>query len=688
MTIMAIDRIKQAEIFCAFVIDFQKMKTIVAQMVVSDHEQDIKRVEKMCAYIADVVHETTTVEDILLKINDIDAGERLNKLLEHIKVLLHKEGNFAYIRLIDNYKCLDQLIEINHLKKNVNEIFNEDVITSDASIPIDDENLSFLNWIAKLSMENRKEMDEAERAFKGIQVREKIRSLYSKNAYYFEQVFSNADVNIQKKILTMITDYHTTIEPTDEQIEALHNLEDIGILSDINSLAIKSKSNVSDHQAFDAFCKILKKNTNKKLQNKVLRENIIMTAMFKTNSSTIGEYYALRKLFISARYPYNKIIIQRYMQLIEKNEAEMALIFKFLKKDFEFNKTYEKYVKSEETSEFKKLALSIIHQLDSDDTTDGILESLAFIVESFIFMEKHDTDILTQKDVFIMLGQIYVYVVRNKLFQKNSALIKLLSDFRNARIQSELKDKRSIYEVDDKTVLYGVTPMDVWYDINRFLIDYNISNISKIYFKYDEITYFAFEPGKLFILFGKNQTKPDFDKLPQGEISIICADVDKANYELYMYGLYNRIARVLMSDRIHIKLSSISSSLFKKKVIPGLEKETEIKLKKILFGIVTFSLLRYIDQRQFVTIYLKKIKPLLDELLSITITRQDIIDYVDITQVDMNVIDFGHKDVVGTLLNQLSRFTFETEIKDVLDHAMRFLEHFDYLKHSLTLPQE
>lgn len=677
---MAIDRIKQIEIFCAFVIDFQKMKTVVSQMVLSSDDQDIKRVEKMIGYISDIVLDSSSGEDLLLKINEYNSDSRTNKLKDYIVALITKERDIVYQKIVENYRQLDQLIEINHLKRNVNEIFSEDVITSDATAPISEDNLNFLNWIAKLSMENRKEMEEADRTFKSLEVRDKIRVLYWKNAFYFEQVFSNADVNIQKKILQMINDYHSFKEPSDEQIEALSNLEDIGILTDINTLAIKSKSNVSDHQAFDAFCKILKKNMNKKLLNKILRENIIMTSMFKTNSSTIGEFYALRKMFISARYPYNKVIIQRYMQLIEKNEAEMALIFKFLKKDFEFNKTYEKYVKSEETSEFKKLALTIVHQLENDDVSSGTLESVAFIIESFIFMDKHDTDILTQRDAYIMLDQIYFYVVRNKLFEQNLPLIRLLSDYRNARIDSDTNDKRSVYAIEDKTILFGITPGDIWYDINRYFMDYQITHISKVYLKYDEITYFAFDIGKPFILFGKNQAKPDFEKLPPGEIYIICADVDKANFELYIFGLYNRLARAMFADRISIILTSVTSTLFKKKINPGLEKEMEIKLRKIIIGIITFTCLKYIDVRQFTPVYLKKIKPLLDEMMTISITHQEIAEFVTLKEVHLEKLNLEDKSELTTLLNRLNRLTFESSVDEINAHAQSFLAKYDFVK--------
>lgn len=676
---MGIDRVKQIEIFSAFVLDFHKMKNVVSQMVISSNDLDIKRVEMMCGYIADIIHNSSNAEDILTKIESIDANERLVKLLNVVRAMILKEKDLFYIHVVENYKLLDQLIELNHLKRNVDEIFSENVITSDSKVSISDDDLNFLNWIAKLSVENRKEMEEAERIFKRLEIRDRIRSLYCKNAFYFEQVFSNADVDIQRKILTMIRDYHDVTEPSEEQIEALENLEDISILSDINALAIKSKSNVSDHQAFDAFCKILKKNTNKKLINKILRENLIMTSMFKTNSSTLGENYALRKMFISARYPYNKVIIQRYMQLLEKNEAEMALIFKFLKKDFEFNKTYEKYVKSEETSEFKKIALKIIQQLVEDDMSDGTLESLTFVVESFIMMDKHDNDILTQKDVFIMLEQIYYYCVRNRLFFKKLQLIEMLDNFRHARIESELKDKRSLYYVEDKTVLYGVTPTDIWYDINRFILTYDLSFVKKIYLKYDEINYFVFEVGNPFMIFGKNQPRPNFDKLEPGEFVIICADVDKANYELYFYGLYNRIARALFSDKIVIQQPNVVATLFKKKTTPGIEKEHEIRLRKIILGIITMQILSFMPQNEFAYIFSKKIRTLLDELLSNQVSNQEFKDFVTINDITCRYFDLEDKSQVGILINQFSKLGLEPNSEDIMVLVRSFFEIFSLL---------
>lgn len=675
---MAIDRVKQLEIFSAFVLDFQKMKNIVSQMVISSNDQDIKRVEMMCGYISDMIHNSHNSEDLLTKIDAVEANEKLQKLLDVIKAIISKEQNLFYVRVVENFKQLDQLIEFNHLKRDVNEIFNEDVITTDSKVPISEDNLNFLNWIAKLSVENKKEMEEADRIFKRLEIRDKIRYLYYRNSFYFEQVFSNADVDIQRKILVMVRDYHDVIEVTDEQKEALENLEDISILSDINALAIKSKSNVSDHQAFDAFCKILKKNTNKKLINKILRENLIMSSMYRTNSSTLGEHYALRKMFVSARYPYNKVILQRYMQLLEKNEAEMALIFKILKKDFEFNKTYERYVKSEETSEFKKLALKLVQQAGDDDLSDGLLESLAFIVESFIMMEKHDSDILTQSDVFIMLEQIYFYVIRNRLFQKNIPLIQMLENYRHARIESDLKDKRNPYFIDDKTVIYGVSPSDIWYDINRFLLTYKMNYIKKVYLKYDEITYYVFDVGSPFSFMGKNHQRPNFDKLPAGEVVIVCADVDKTNFEIYAFGLYGRIARAFLADRIEVQSPSVVASLFKKKMTPGIEKENELRFRKIYSGILTFLVMSFMTPQEFAGIYLKKIKPILDELLACKITQEEIDEFITFIDLDIRPLDISNKSVIGGLITHLNTLSYESSTEEILDHSKKFLETFNY----------
>jgi len=524
---MAINQQKQMEIFCAYLIDFSKLKNSVSDMIQKGSEKDLEKVERMYAYISDFVENSNTIDEIIGRMNVVQTDERLSKLVKYLNTILLENKETMYQKIQENFKELDHLIEINHITRNVNEIFDEDLVTSDPTVPISDEDLSFLNDIAKLSMENLKEMKAAEKSFKTFSFRNKIKELYAVNLFYFEQVYSNTDVRIQKKILNIIVEHHKAVDATDEEMDALRSLQDIGILTDIDALAIKSRSNISDHQAFDAFCKILRKNNNFKLMNKVMRENIIMTSMFKTNSSTIGEYYGLRKMFISARYPHNQRIIQRYMQLMEKNEAEMAMIFIILKKDMDFSKSYASYIKSTDTVEFKKFVENILIKLEEDDITEGVLESLAFVVQSFIYMDKHDTDILTQDDVFNFFDKIYYYLFRNNIYKKDYSVNNVVDEYRNARLNNYLSGRVKLYHSDDITVVNGLTSGDIWYSINQYIAKYNVDHITKVHLKYNEINAYTFNVAMPLDFIGENGQNLIADELSADEALIIVADVDR-----------------------------------------------------------------------------------------------------------------------------------------------------------------
>ncbi len=655
----------QLEIFCAFVIDFNKLNNTVNAMIKSGSNTDLGKVKKMYSYVADIMDNGSSVEDILERINEVPVGDRLIKLVKYINVIMMKDPVSYYQTLTEHYKTLDHQLEVNHITKNVNAIFEEDLISADPKAPIENDDLNFLNNLAKYAVENVAEMAEAEREMKTLTFRTKVRELYHKNAFYFEQTFSNTAIKVQKKILKIIEDFYDLNEPSEEEREAYQNLLDISILTDIDNLAIKSKSNISDHQAFDAFCKILRKNTNKKLINKVLRENIIMTSMFQTNSSTIGEFYALRKMFVSARYPVNQTIIQRYMQLLEKTEAEMAIIFKELKRDFEFNKSYESFIKSKETNEFKNFVKTLMNHLKEDDVTSGTMESLSFVIESFIFMEKHDDDILTVENIFSYIQTIYEYMLRNDLYKNNETLVHKMKELQRVRIHNYLNERINLYETDDPSVVYGLAASDIWYELNKFIKNYQVTHIHKYYLKYNEIKGFVFEPLGELLNYDSQINKIDSRNMAPEEALIMTADVDNKNFDIFVYGVFNRAAKSIYRNAMEVQMSKVEGGMFRKKVIEGLDKDSEIILKKMYFNIITLILMHDMEERVFTEVMKRKVRPIIDDLLECNISKEDIQNFV--TAPLISIENFANKAAIRELDKRLSSFNFKTSNVEYLE---------------------
>ncbi len=655
----------QLEIFCAFVIDFNKLNNTVKAMIKSNSESELGKVKKMYSYVADIMDNGSSVENLLERINEVAVSDRLIKLVKYVNMIMLKDPVNFYQTMTENYKTLDHQLEINHITKNVNAIFEEDLIIADSKAPIDQEDLVFLNNMAKYAVENPEEMAEAEKNLKTLSYRTKIRELYHKNGYYFEQTFSNTAVMVQKKILKIIEDYFEINEPSDEERESYQNLVDISVLTDIDNLAIKSRSNISDHQAFDAFCKILRKNNNKKLINKVLRENIIMTSMFKTNSSTIGEFYALRKMFVSARYPVNQTIIQRYMQLMEKTEAEMGIIFKELKRDFDFNKSYESFIKSKATNEFKNFLNQLMNQLKEDDLTQGTKESLSFVIDSFIFIEKHDEDILTVENIFSYIKIIYEYMVRNNLYKTDQILIRKLKELQRMRIHNYLSERNNLYETNDSSVVYGMAASDFWYELNKFIKDHHVNHIHKFYLKYNEIRGFVFEPLGELQNYDAQISKIDARDLNKDEVLIMTADVDNKNFDIFVYGVFNRAAKSIYRNQMEVQLERVEGGMFRKKTIEGLNKEIEIKLKKMYYNIITLILMHDLEEHVFVEVLKRKVRLIIDDLLEFSITQEEIEKFVLAPLIDIK--SFANKSAIREIDKRLSSFNFKTSNKEYLD---------------------
>jgi len=671
---------RQIEIFCIFVIDFNKINNSVKSMINSDNVDEQARAKRTHSIINEYMFGTRSIDDVIIRIDVMKNNERLNGLVNYVKHIANNDKDEMFQKLNSNLSELNQTIEIVKQKATegiIAEIENEEVIAADPSVPISPDDLRFLNKIAKLSIHNTREFREANRDFNSFAFKSKIIALFSAKAYYFEQVFSNADVKIQKKIMFIIEEHMQSKGRKEEEMKSYKSLVDINILSDIDTLANKTASNVSDHQAFEAFTSILNKNVNENLIRKVLRENIIMTAMFNTNAKTIGNNYGFKKLFINAVYPYNEVVVHRFMQLMEVDQAKIDFIVKKLMNEDEFKKAYESYQKSNQTKLFIEFADELMLDINSNMVDDTVISKLIKLMDGFINREEYCQFILPQVNVLSMLNDIYYYIIHNGLEEKHPDLVERIMKFYSVRIKNELESIDNPFHVQDDTIIYSMTSSDIWYDINHLMADLHADDIDKIYLKYNEITFLEFSKGEKLIPLDNQVDHTELKYLPKNEAMIICSDVDDKNFDIYVFGLYSRIIRGLLKSRIHIDIKKIEGSGFRKKEIPGLEKVDEIKVRKVLIDYMTVKILLKKDNQLFVGVYKRKVESILKTLLEINLTEKELEQFVHIKGLESYLDIFKKKTAISRIYNKYKAFDKRVDADQLVIHSESFVNLVD-----------
>lgn len=665
---------KQIEIFCAFIIDYNKIKSTVSKMITSDKESEVKRVHKIYDIISFFVEDTTSTSDILNRLNVETNNPRINMLLDYVKKKINSKETDMHKLIHSHYKSLQALVspKVDDTIK-IEELDDLQIIKADPKVPISSQDLNFLNKIGKLSLNNTAEIREANKDFKSVNFKNKLDELYTSKAYYFEQVFANTDLSIQRKILDIIKERQRMRKPTEEELEATNSLNDINTLTGIDTLSLKTSSNVSDHQAFEAFSKILKRNNNPNLIKKVLKENIIMTALFKTNSKTISPYYGLMKLFVSAQYPYNEIIIKRYMQLLEKDEFQLSEILNSLSTDPEFKVAYEIYQKGQETKLFLNFAEEVIAEITLNDVSDALIDKVVQVIKGFSNRASYSHAIFPQDYMFRMLNDIYYYLVTNDLYN-NLSLTTELNDYLYTRISAEFQAQTNPFYLANNTIVFGITAIDLWYDIHKLIHDYNVTWINKYYLKYNEIDVLYFEPHSIYQTIDSDFDVSDLKYLPKDECLVITSESGSKNFDMYLYDIFTRISKGIFGSRINLTLARTEGSGFRKKVFPGIAKTDEIKIRKVITDYITFEALFNKDQRYFLSVYKRKITSALKNILSVEASFDEIIQFVSCEELSGILNIFKSREQLEKLLKKAMRYENSDEESLILTHSEQYFQ--------------
>lgn len=666
----------RVQIFCTFVVGFETMRTTVKDMASSKEESEQARAVKICEIIESFVGEDKKLEGLLDRLRVKVAGDKVKALLQYVKVQLKTKDDTFVEKLYENSELLKREVK-NHINTKqrvaIEGLDDESLITADARVPVTESDLIFLNDIAAMSVKEGEFISDYSKYFNTASYKNRICQLYHSVPYYFEQAFANIDVRLQNIVLEIIEYDANRDKKNMEKQDCLKSLKDLNVLCNIDTSANKMTSKVTDHQAFEMFLSILERNNNDNLINKILRDDIIMKTLFEVSTSSSGSNYGFRRLFTAAHYPYDQIIMKKFMQVKNYNTQSMQVIVTDLCRDAQFRESYDRYKKAEKTKGFKIVMESTMEAMATSEINDELVDSVMHILEEFTKLEEYSDDILQMHEVYNVIEKIYTQIIQHDLFDEFPGLIAKLQEFYNYRVKHDHYEKRSKFAITQQIAIYGITPQDVWYDIHKILRDCKYNDFDKVFLKYGAAKVFDFDIKKNLQDYGKQLTSGDIKALPSNQLALICADVDAKGFDIYVYGIFNRLFRAMVSKSLHTQVKRIEQGTFKKTEYPGLSTSDESNVRKAITDYLTLSTLVAKDPDLFVTLYWRKVADMLDALVNVKASYDSIKSFAKL-DIDSNVLQiFDNKNSAMRLNNEYDRLKGNAKKVQMDRHMEEFM---------------
>lgn len=666
----------QVQIFCTFVVGFETMRTTVKDMASSEDASDNARAVKICEIIEGFVGTDKKLEGLLDRLRVKVAGDKVKALLQYVKVQLKTKDDTFVEQLYENCELLKREVK-NHInavkRESIEGLDDQEFITADARVPITSSDLNFLNDIAAMSVKEGEFISDYSKYFNTAAYKNRVCQLYHSVPYYFEQAFANIDVRLQNIIIEIVEyDANRDKKNFDKQ-ECLNSLKDLNVLCNIDTSANKMTSKVTDHQAFEMFLNILERNNNDNLINKILRDDIIMKTLFEVSTSSSGSNYGFRRLFTAAHYPYDQIIMKKFMQVKNYNTQSIQVIVTDLCRDAQFKESYDRYKKAEKTKNFKILMEATMEAMKTSEINDELIDSVMSILDEFTRLEEYSDDILHMYEVYEVIETVYMQIVTHNLYEEFPGLITKLQEFYNYRVKHDHYEKRSKFLITQQIAIYGVTPQDVWFDVHKILRDYDYKGFEKMYFKYGSAKIFVFDIGQQLSDYGKQLSSGDIKSLPSNELALICADVDAKGFDIYAFGIFNRLFRAMMTKSLSIQVKRIEQGRFKKTEYPGLSSADEGNIRKALTDYMTLATLVEKDADLFVTMYWRKVADMLDALVSVKASFETVKKYVTIDFGEDLLRIFDNKNSAMRLYNEHDRLKGNAKKVQMDRHMEEFL---------------
>lgn len=681
------------QILYSFVTNFEAITKTVKEMVLSGEAGDYMRAESICDIVGGFVYDVQRVEVFIDRIDSVAVEERLKPMVAALKEDVMKQRDSIMMQLATRHQMLlDILIlrttirpkEVRKAEKAAEQAifdalsddekaaFNRKVVLK-KGIPIEGKDLQILNEIAMANVSKNRLVSDYAKKFKVPEVRDTIRRLYHQAPYYFEQAFSNTDVNVQFVLLEIIRDDYKRDSKNQEKIEAFDALNDLHVLSTIDTTANKMTSKVSDHQAFELFLSTLAKPNNDYIVWKLINDDVILNTLFDISTRDLESYYGFRRMFTVARYPFDSMIVEKYKRLKKINPDMFKAIVRDLSKDDAFRLSWENYMKTERTKDFMKSLEQMREGLTRKELTHDELYGLIFALQQFSTPELYNQDILTYDFMATVLEEVYYFIIRNNLYDKYSEIDIELRRYLGHRIDCALNATRLKYKNYGGEATFAVTVHDLWYDIHRMMHRYGFSG-EWFYLRFDEETCYRFQYGQPVVLHEGRMSARDVKALTTKEYYIDCSNRDGRGFDQYIFNLYGRIVKAFMADKVSTKLRELKTARFRKVEIPGLSVRDDQRLKKGIFEFMTLLFLWEKDSELFLHVYRRRIDGLMRALGTMEMPMDVARDYIRVTSNDWVLNIFNYKSFIKRLRSEWEMLSKSDNLALTKEHAKRFFE--------------
>lgn len=566
------------------------------------------------------------------------------------------------------------------LQEKIQDTEKDMIITREVENPIEHSDLVFLNQLAAITANTMEDVNKLTQ-FSDRYYKQRIRDLYHKNPYYFEQAFCNTDILVQERILNILeSESERSARARDEKKKAAYEfLEELYLVSSIDTKMLKSNAKFTKDKAFESFLKVIQNKEKSKTTSILINDDSIMKAILDYKYNNKGSLSTLKHLFINTRYPYNRILLEKYTKLMKRTAAGLRKDLQLLTADEKFAEAYNKFSKIEDIEILKENSAAFVDNLDEMEPCDELLFNISQMIKGYCEYIEPIDEILSVEEMKMYIAAFFRYVVKHKLYFTNAELTKTIDDYFVKCVSNEFYLKKSADKFKRaKNATSSIGPDDMWFEVNRVLYMLGDHGTKKVYLKFPDATY-EFVPYRMLHVSDNMMMRSDMKSLPEDELGVDITLERIKTVEIYMNQIYQRIVEKAVLKDININVSPVQTKgMFKKTVVESPDELYEEDAKQIQTAIVDFMamwLLIQKDKEMFVNRYLTTSPEILRNIYKLNKSYKVIHDNITAQKSDyvLNIFKIKKHDM-EQLHNDIRKYSQNNFMKGVYETMDRYLE--------------
>lgn len=664
---------KQFMIFCSYMVNPEAIMATMEQMRGSEETVQKERAEE----IYNILNGYFTKPDKFTK--DIEKLDMDNKRIQLATIV----GSIFFDQ--DNPKFKLAYRKYNQLKKRYEKFDDDLFIRTESDKPIDNGDLVFLNNMAAITADNPQEVSLLnifnDRTFKG-----RVTKLYYTQPYYFEQAFCNIDVLVQDKIMTILSsDEEQNLRFSDPKRKSAYQfLEELYMISAIDKKLIKSDMKFSKDKAFESFKNLLRNREKTKTVSILLKDDTIMNAIFNYKYNNKDSLSTLKLLFVDAIYPYNDLLLKRYMQLQNRTEEGLKKDFADLMGDAGFARAYNRYDRIKIVEVLKKDSEVLLLEMESNEVSDSTITEIVNIISAYETYIDPIPEMLSGPDIHGYMRKIYEYINTHDLYE-NTEIQEAIDSYFIRRIHSEFIESTSLTKnVNRMESTNIITHYDIWFEINKLFKLFKNETIEKVYLKFPDITY-EFEPFGKMDTSSRTMLRSEMQSLSQTSIGVDMSLERIKSIDVYLYREYLGIFRQLIDTDAQIDLGEevVNKSLFGKSTVTrdpnALYEEDMDKIKNMMAVYITNVYLLKKGEDIFLERFSKVAPPMLRDLYTMKKTNKTVRKHIQMTHndylLDLFALSRSDMEQMHKSITTYTENFFTKGLKETADKYIKLINH-------------